>query len=273
MTQRPRMLMCPPTYFEVSYVINPWMARHVDGVHRSRAQAQWDALHALLSARAEVRLIEPAPGLPDMPFTANAGVVLGDTFVPSRFRHAQRKGEEPLFEHWFAQQGYTIQALPEGLDFEGAGDALLDRGQSLLWMGYGHRSDAACADILGTMLDIEVIPLRLSDARFYHLDTCFCPLQNGALLYHPAAFDDASRALIEERVPAHRRLAVGADDAAAFACNAVDVNDAVILNRASDALRDGLRGLGYDVIETPLGEFMKSGGSAKCLTLRLDEPR
>ena len=122
MTSRPRFLMCPPTYFEVAYVINPWMEHHVDNVQQARAQAQWDALHEALQARADVALVEPASGLPDMPFTANAGVVLGDTFVPSRFRHAQRQGEEALFERWCAEHGFAIRALPEGLDFEGAGD-------------------------------------------------------------------------------------------------------------------------------------------------------
>lgn len=266
-----RFLMCPPTYFEVSYVINPWMQGNVAKAQASEAAKQWDALHAALSRRARVELVDAAPGLPDMPFAANAGVVYRDIFVPSRFRHEERRGEEAHFERWFEAAGYTLKRPPQGVYFEGAGDALLDRGVSRLWMGWGHRTDLASADALQTMLDIEVQPLRLADPRFYHLDTCFCPLTGGFLLYNPAAFDDASRARIEACVPAGRRLAVDADDAQAFACNAVDLGDAVVMNRASPALKQGLRALGFDTLEVPLGEFMKSGGSAKCLTLRLDE--
>lgn len=267
-----RFLMCPPTYFEVAYVINPWMQGNVDHVRGAEAVTQWNALHQALSRRAPVELIEPVPGLPDMPFTANAGLVYRDMFVPSRFRHAERRGEEPYFERWFAAAGFTLQALPDGLRFEGAGDALLDRGEPRLWMGHGHRTDIGCAAALQGMLDIEVVPLRLVDPRFYHLDTCFCPLGGGDLMYYPAAFDTASREAIEARVPAQRRIAVSEHDALDFACNAVDLGDAVLLNHASEALSRSLRAFGYDAIEIPLGEFMKSGGSAKCLTLRLDEP-
>jgi N-dimethylarginine dimethylaminohydrolase len=273
MTARPKFLMCPPTHFEVAYVINPWMEDQVDKVHHSHAREQWDALHKALSARAEVALIEAGKGLPDMPFTANAGVVLGDLFVPSRFTHEQRRGEEPLFERWFAEHGYRVQRLPGDLPFEGAGDALLDRTAPRLWMGHGHRTDAGCAEQLQDLLDIEVIPLRLVDPRFYHLDTCFCPLLNGVLMYYPAAFDEASRAAIEARVPADKRLAVAEADAEAFAGNAVDTGDVVLLNHASEPLARALESFGYSAVQHPLGEFMKSGGSAKCLTLRLDEPR
>lgn len=272
MTARARFLMCPPTHFEVAYVINPWMEGQVDNVHRSQAREQWDVLHDALSACADVELVEAGQGLPDMPFTANAGVVLGDVFVPSRFAHNQRRGEEPMFERWFAGHGYRVQRLPGDLPFEGAGDALLDRAVPRLWMGHGHRTDLGCAAQLQDMLDIEVIPLRLVDPRFYHLDTCFCPLQGGVLMYYPAAFDDESRARIEARVPAGMRVPVDEADAGAFACNAVDTGDAVLLNRAGEALVGALRDFGYATVQVPLGEFMKSGGAAKCLTLRLDEP-
>ena len=271
MTRRHRFLMCPPTFFEVSYVINPWMQGNVDHVQGTRALAQWQSLHRALNGRADVALIEAAAALPDMPFTANAGLVFGDTFVPSRFRHVERRGEEPHFEQWFGEQGFRVSAPPADVFFEGAGDALLDRGESRLWMGHGHRTDLASAQMLQAALDIDVVPLRLVDPRFYHLDTCFCPLTGGILMYYPAAFDADSRARIESRVPADRRLAVGEADAATFSCNAVDLGDAVVMNQASDTLSRQLHAFGFEAISVPLGEFMKSGGSAKCLTLRLDE--
>ncbi len=271
MTTCHRFLMCPPRFFEVSYVINPWMQGNVDDVQETRANQQWQALHRALSERAEVALIDAASGLPDMPFTANAGVVYRDVFVPSRFRHAERRGEEPHFEQWFEDYGYHLSKPPAGVFFEGAGDALLDRGESRLWMGHGHRTDIDSADVLLKALDIDVVPLRLVDPRFYHLDTCFCPLTGGFLMYFPEAFDADSRARIESRVPADRRVVVGEADAVTFSCNAVDVGDAVLLNHASDDLSAQLRSIGFEAISVPLGEFMKSGGSAKCLTLRLDE--
>ena len=274
MPQDASLLMCPPAHFAVDYVINPWMEGNLHHVDAQRAQAQWDALATVLSVHARIERIEPGAGLPDMPFTANAGLVFGQDYVPSRFRHPQRRGEEALFAGWFERHGYRVRPLPEALAFEGAGDALFDRGQArLLWVGHGHRSDADVAAELARMLDLEAVPLRLADPRFYHLDTCFCPLRGGWLLYYPAAFDAESRAAIEARVSPQRRIVVAEPDALAFACNAINLDDTVVLNRASGTLKAGLAAAGFRTLETPLDEFIKAGGSAKCLTLRLDEPR
>ncbi|HEX7801832.1 MAG TPA: arginine deiminase-related protein [Pseudoxanthomonas sp.] len=272
MPSNPHLLMCPPTHFAVDYVINPWMEGNLHSADPVRAQSQWAALHAALSDLARIDLVAPGEGLPDMPFTANAGLVLGDAFVPSRFHHAQRRGEEALFTEWFAQQGFAIRPLPAGMDFEGAGDALLDRDAPRLWLGHGHRSNAGVAQEIAAMFDLEAIPLRLSDPRFYHLDTCFCPLTGGWLLYYPPAFDAEAIGAIAARIPESRRIAVSEHDALAFACNAVNIGATVVVNRASSALKTALGDAGFEVIETPLDEFLKAGGSAKCLTLRLDEP-
>ncbi len=267
-----RFLMCPPTYYEVDYVINPWMEGNIHKSSRERAQAQWQQLYEIIQARSDVSLIDPQPGWPDMVFTANAGLVLGDRVVLSRFYHPERQGEEPYFKAWFADQGYRVFELPKELPFEGAGDALLDREGRWLWAGYGFRSELDSHTYLAKWLDIEVLSLRLMDERFYHLDTCFCPLTNGYLLYYPPAFDAYSNRLIELRVPPEKRIPVQEPDAVNFACNAVNIERTVILNRASQDLKNALAVAGFEVVETPLTEFLKAGGAAKCLTLRVTEP-
>jgi len=267
-----RFLMCPPTHYEVDYVINPWMEGNIHKSSQARAQTQWQHLYEIIESRAAVSLIEPQPGWPDMVFTANAGLVLGDRVVLSRFYHPERQGEEPYFKAWFQAQGYQVFELPKQLPFEGAGDALLDREGRWLWAGYGFRSELDSHAYLAKWLDIEVLSLRLMDERFYHLDTCFCPLTDGYLLYYPPAFDAYSNRLIELRVPAEKRIAVQEADAVNFACNAVNIERTVILNCASQALKDALAAVGFEVVETPLTEFLKAGGAAKCLTLRVTEP-
>jgi lysine-ketoglutarate reductase/saccharopine dehydrogenase-like protein (TIGR00300 family) len=268
-----RFLMCAPSYYDVDYVINPWMEGNVHRSAKAVAAAQWQQLQEVLAGHARVEQLEPQPGLPDLVFTANAGVVVEDSVVLARFFHPERQGEEPWFQQWFESQGYRVTLLPADLPFEGAGDALLDRNGGWLWAGYGFRSELAAHPLLAEALAVEVLSLRLMDERFYHLDTCFCPLSDGTLLYYPPAFDFYSNRLIETRVPAAKRLVVGEADALAFACNAVNVGRSVILNQASAGLRQQLQTRGYEVVETPLSEFLKAGGAAKCLTLRLDEPR
>jgi N-dimethylarginine dimethylaminohydrolase len=268
---RDNFLMCAPNHFEVAYVINPWMEGNVAQCSNDAAVRQWNALAELIARVADVAYIHPAAGVPDMVFTANAGLVLGDKFVLSRFRHVERQGEEVHFAKWFGRHDFDVLMLPPGMHFEGAGDALLDRELPLLWLGYGHRSSALCAPLLEDFLDIEVQPLRLVNERFYHLDTCFCPLAGGYLMYYPQAFDVASQARIAARVPAERRIVVTDADAFDFACNAVNSAGNIFLNRASEALVGELQSRGFAVHQTELTEFMKAGGSAKCLTLKLNE--
>ncbi len=272
MTDSIRILMCAPDYYDVDYVINPWMEGNVHKSSRDRAVKQWDMLHHVLQDLAQVELITPQQGVPDMVFTANAGMILGDQVVLSRFYHPERQGEEPYFQQWFADNGFTVHELPRDLPFEGAGDALLDRQGRWLWAGYGFRSELDSHSYLAKWLDIEVLSLRLIDNRFYHLDTCFCPLSGGYLLYYPSAFDAYSNHLIESRVPAAKRIAIAENDAVNFACNAVNVGQNIVVNKVSDRLREQLAQTGFQVIETPLTEFLKAGGAAKCLTLRINEP-
>jgi len=264
--------MCAPDHYDVDYVINPWMEGNIHKSSRDRAVEQWQKLFYVLKEQAVVDLVQPQPGVPDMVFTANAGLVLGDTVVLSRFFHKERQGEEPFFKQWFESKGYTVHELPKDLPFEGAGDALLDREGRWLWAGYGFRSELDSHPYLAKWLDIEVLSLRLMDERFYHLDTCFCPLSGGYLLYYPPAFDSYSNRLIEMRVPAEKRIAIKEADAVNFACNAVNIDSVVVMNKASEDLKARLKKLGFHVIETPLTEFLKAGGAAKCLTLRVTEP-
>jgi lysine-ketoglutarate reductase/saccharopine dehydrogenase-like protein (TIGR00300 family) len=267
-----RYLMCPPEFFQVDYVINPWMEGNIDRANDVLAAEQWKHLHVVLASHGMVELVAPLRGSPDMVFTANAALVLGDQAILSRFLHPERQAEEPHFHDWFRHHGFRVHELPKDLPFEGAGDALFDRVLPLLWAGYGFRTELDSHALIAKLLGVEVVSLRLIDKRFYHLDTCFCPLEGGYLIYYPPAFDARSNSQIELRVPAEKRLVLDETDAIHFAANAINVDQTIVLHQASDGLRSRLSGAGFEVIESSLTEFIKSGGAARCLTLRLNEP-
>ncbi len=267
--KRGAILMCAPDYFGVDYIINPWMEHQVGQATLPRAQAQWENLHSNLSAHSDIAFVAPTPGLPDMVFTANAGLVIGDTAVVSRFRARERRPEQRLFCEWFEAQGYAISPWPENVPFEGAGDALIDHARDIVWCGHGWRSGEGAPKQLERIFSRSTIALKLVDPRFYHLDTCFCPLSGGWLMYYPAAFDLASLEAIRAIVPAEKRIEVGEKDAVSFACNAVEAAGRIFLNACSDDLRARLIDAGFTPVVTPLSEFMKAGGAAKCLTLHL----
>jgi N-dimethylarginine dimethylaminohydrolase len=266
MPSEPRILMCPPDFYGIQYEINPWMdmSRQAD---RATAVEQWRALYQhIQTCGAKVSLLAPIDGLPDLVFTANAAMIYGQRALLSHFRHRQRQGEEPYNRRWLAEHGFEVVDVPENFSFEGAGDALFCG--DTLYAGYRMRSDAAGHQKIGSMLGVRVIPVELIDARYYHLDTCFCPLAEGEAIWYPLAFDDYGQQAIRAIVPS--LIEVERDEAERFACNAVVIGRHVITNSGCNHLHAALEVRGYEPIATPLDEFVKAGGSAKCLTLRLD---
>jgi lysine-ketoglutarate reductase/saccharopine dehydrogenase-like protein (TIGR00300 family) len=272
MSTADRFLLCPPRFYRIEYVINPWMEGNIGRTDRDLACRQWDALHAALARRAGVEVVEQAPALPDMPFAANAGVVKQDVFVPARFRFRERAPEVPFFNEWFRQHRYRVVDLPGQGTFEGEGDALFQPGLPLVWGGYGVRSSLQVYRHLAELLDVEVIPLRLVDERFYHLDTCFCALPGGRVVYYPGAFDRDSLEAITARIAPDDRFEVDSTDALGFACNAIVTNGSYITSAAGDALRRRLAQWGHEAVVCQLSEFILAGGAAKCLALHLTHP-
>ncbi len=262
----PHILMCPPDFYEIDYEINPWMDR-TKQADRPLAQRQWQALHDILvKLGAEVSLLAPVAGLPDLVFTANAAMIYRKQAILSHFLHPERQREEDHDAHWLAAHGFSVTRLPSEMYFEGAGDALFC-GETL-FAGYRVRSDAKAQQKVGELIGKRVIPLELVDTHYYHLDTCFCPLSTTHAIYYPPAFDDYGQRVLKDLVP--NLIEVVDEEAHSFACNAVVVGKHVVTNAGCPLLHTALEALGFVTHATPLGEFVKAGGSAKCLTLRLD---
>ena len=119
-----RVLMCPPLHYGIEYEINPWMHR-ANRVDRRRALVEWRNLYReLLQLGIEVELVRQEAGLPDMTFTANAGLALGTTYIPSNFRYPERQAESAYFSRWFESHEYRLQPVPQPHYWEGEGDVL-----------------------------------------------------------------------------------------------------------------------------------------------------
>ena len=258
-----RLLLCAPDYYGIEYEINPWMDRAHNAVPEM-ARAQWARLRETLqSLGCQIELISPQPNLPDMVFTANAGLVSAKKFVRSKFRFPQRQGEEGYFEKWFLEHGYEQVTLSDDLYFEGEGDALFCG--EVLFCGYRFRSDIRSHQRIGEMLKCLVISVELVQDRFYHLDTCFCPLSVDSAIWYPAAFDEYGQRVIRHHVK--DLLDVSQEEAAHFACNAVVLGKDIVLADNSPKLAAGLRVRGFRTHELSMTEFIKAGGACKCLTL------
>ncbi len=261
-----RVLMCEPVHFRIDYEINPWM-RRLNAVAQIAAHEQWAMLRELIEGLGvQVELVEPGVDVPDMTFAANAGVVAGRRFIRSNFRFPERQPEAELFTLWFRKHGYQIETIPEPHSWEGEGDVLPSGDQ--VFAGYRFRTEGGALDHLDLLLGQPVVRLELVNPRFYHLDTCFCPLGEGRALYYPPAFSAKAREILGRHFP--DLIPVPRGEAERFACNALVVDENVVMNDGCERTCAELRQRGRRCLATPTDEFIKAGGSVKCLVLMLD---
>ena len=267
------VLFCPPTYFDVIDVKNPFMQGKAP-VYKELAQRQWEAARqAFAAAGCGLKTIEAVPGLEDMVFAANqvfAGVTpVGEKFVvPSNMRHPSRGREVPHFIKYFEAAGYRVinLNLTKGEFLEGGGDLLWSIDEKLIWAGYGFRSSESGVQQFASamrLLGIEVVTLELCDPRFYHLDTCLAPLTPQAVLIYPGAFTEAALALIRKH--AAYVYEVTEEEALGFVCNGVSANGQFITSRMTPNLERALQAEKINPVLVDTSEFEKSGGSVCCL--------
>lgn len=232
---------------------------------KTLASIQWNNLHHhIIRLGGWLEYVSQASGWPDMVFTANAGLVCGDKVVLSKFRYKERAGEEGYFREWFNTANYQVLELKRGA-FEGEGDALF-AGETL-FCGHGFRSDRAALDEVAEQLNIkQLVAVKLQDPRFYHLDTCFSPLTPELALVHPGAFSAADLELLAQHI---ELIHVPFEDALRFVCNAVVLGTNIVLPAGCDATYKALAARGFASFPVDMTEFIKAGGAAKCLALRL----
>ncbi|TVT30280.1 amidinotransferase [Amycolatopsis rhizosphaerae] len=262
--------MCPPRYFAVDYAINPWMDPDTP-VDRERALAQWAGLRDTYRRLGHtVEEIEPQPGLPDMVFAANSGLVLGGRVLGARFRAPQRGPEAEHYRRWFTGHGYHDITMPSRIN-EAEGDfAWTGR---LLLAGTGFRTEPEAHAEAQEVFGVPVLSLRLVDPRFYHLDTALFVLSEatgdspGEIAYYPPAFSPGSQRVLARLFP-DAVIATDAD-AECFGLNGVSDNRHVVLPAEAAALAGRLADRGYEPVPVELSELRKGGGGPKCCTLEI----
>jgi N-dimethylarginine dimethylaminohydrolase len=259
-----KVLLCPPTYYSVSYSINPWMKQLEEDV--PGAMVQWNILcEKLIELGVEIEYIDPQYEFPDMTFV-DCGLVFGHIFIPSNFRYQERQGEQRHYIYYFNLKGYIIKEI-DGY-FEGHGDSLWGFNNNL-FLGHGFRTELKAIENIRTFIgdinpEINIIDVKLIDPRFYHLDTCFCPLSKDTAMIYSPAIDDESIEKIRKSVPV--LVEVFEEEALEFVCNSVVLGNNVIMPNCKGGVVTTLKKLGYNVINIPMDGFIKAGGACKCLT-------
>lgn len=259
-----KILLCPPTFYDIEYEINPWMDVE-NKVDKRKALEEYKELKsAYQSLGAEVLEIKPVNGLPDMVYAANLGFPLGNKFALSNFRYEQRRKEAVFAKEYFEKLDFEIVKLPESVYFEGQGDLLTVGGK--FFIGWGKRSSKEAKDILNNKLGIEFIDFELKDPYFYHLDMSLGPLDSKTALVNFRSFTQEGLSKLKSEFT--NIIEITEEDNKFMACNLVVVDKTVVIARGiSDKLKGDIKKHGFDVVEIPMDEYRKGGGSIKCLTL------
>ena len=257
--------MCRPTHFDVEYIINPHMQPH--SVNRALALRQWRALvDALERLDIKVDVIDQQPDTPDMVFATDQGIVRDGKLLLANFRYPERKPETAHYRQWFREHGFEIYELTNLFSFEG-GDALFVG--DVLIVGTGFRANVASCEELAAALDVDVVPLRLVDPSFYHLDMCLLPLDSDTALYYPPAFSPSSRNLLAKIIPNLHTMTLA--EAEGFSANSFVTDGTVVLQAGNPTFKQKLKALGRRVVEVDLSEFKKAGGGIHCLINTLEK--
>jgi N-dimethylarginine dimethylaminohydrolase len=254
-----KVLLCRPSNFDVDYIINPYMRPH--SVDKAKALRQWNKLVvALKNENIEVEVIEQAKGVPDMVFATDQGIIRKNEVLLANFRYPERQKERPYYREWFQEHGYTIQSLSNVFPFEG-GDTLFFG--DMLLVGTGFRASVSSCEELSHNLDIDVLPLRLTDAKYYHLDTALLIIDSKTAFYYPSAFSLNSKNLLKTVVRNLHELSQ--EQAEAFAANSFVSGDTVFIQSGISGFKRKLEVLDKKVIEIDVSEFKKAGGGIHCL--------
>ncbi len=263
-----KFLLCPPNFYDIEYSINPWMdKKNKVGQNKSK---QWNALlETFKTLKIKTELIQPIKGLPDMVFV-DAGIKYKKYFIPSNFKYLERQGERKWFKKWFKNYGLKIIDIPKQYYFEGHGDSLW-AGKKKLFLGWGFRSSVEAHQKIRDFFfekdnKIKIFSIHIIDERFYHLDTCFCPLNDKEAIIYKDAISPESLSLLKENM---KLIYVEEDEAKMFACNSVILGKNIIMPFGAKKIQAKLKRKGYKIYEVKMSEFIKAGGACKCLSFEL----
>lgn len=271
------LLFSNPTYFDVKYEINPYMQT---GVDRLTAHSQWSQIVREARKRTNVTAVDYSTydadtrvsiqDLPDAVFCANHAIPLPEGgFLLSQMHHPERQGEPEYFASWAEESGYEVKRLNTDRSFEGAGDGIWHPGRELLWLGYGYRTDQTVVDELQKRFEFSVIPLELTNEKYYHLDVCFTPLDEDTVLIIPEAFTDVGISNIDSMF--ETVLEVPKSEISTMPGNATVVGDGVFIDKQNTKTIDILSNHGYHVTAVDTTEFQKAGGSVDCVCLLIPD--
>jgi N-dimethylarginine dimethylaminohydrolase len=259
-----KITMCSPDFFGVKYEINPWMNIN-NQPDLELAKEQWRKTKDIFQKLGiEVDTVEPKECCPDMVFTANSGLPVGDKFILSNFTFKERTPEEVLFKDFFSKKFKEIIELPKDIKFEGQGEAFFVGNK--FFLGSGFRSSKGAKEEIQKHLPkgYEIIQLELINPKFYHLDTALQYIGDDGFLVAKNAFSENS---LKELEKYGNLIHLSQEDSDAFCANCIIFEKNIVMSNPSKELEEKLKKFGFTVLKNNMSEFLKSGGTIRCVSL------
>jgi N-dimethylarginine dimethylaminohydrolase len=275
-------ILIRPTTFRLT-PMQQGQNRYIDihyKVRRSSVIKHHHQLELALTNTITYTLEEPHHALPDIVFTANAGLCLPrlpkKTILLPHMKYKQRQEELSYLERIFRNLHLNIIAYPGNEPFEGQAELKWFHGGTKAVCGYGHRSTKKTFAELNhffkklyhahglTPPELLVLPLASSD--YYHLDVAMLEFDDSKCIVHKKALSAASIVKLEKFLGKENVYVIDVKDT--FCLNAVIDGPHLITHKLTADVKEMLETItGRSVKMIDTYEFERSGGSVRCMTL------
>lgn len=263
------MLLIAPTHYTVRGHDNPYVQEDADV---SRASQQ----HATLVSFLPQAHVFQSPHR-DAVFVANSALILHHlprVALLSSMKYAHRKLEISPIRKILHSLHYTTFQFPTTHIFEGQGETKWFG--NTLFCGYGHRATRSSCDVLQRVLHTiyskynmpapQVVPLRIEDSYFYHLDIAMLKLSETSCIVHKRAFSPKTIEKIREFIPTVHVLS----SSDTLCLNSVIIGDTLLTNKLSSTDQQKIKRMsGLRIQQIDTSAFNASGGGVRCMILDL----
>lgn len=260
-----KVVMCEPRHMTIRSVINDTQKhfQHV-GIHIQTAMKQHKGfVQALEDHGVEIILLSPARKFPEQAFTRDIGFTVGHFVFVADMANKVRQGEEEILKDWLKAEDVSYFNLVS--DHIEGGDVIIDG--DTIFIGISDRTNDFSIEHLQLLLpsfNIVKVPFK---TKYLHLDCVFNIISPTEALIYREGLGTKEVEVLGKRFDL---IDVNREEQFTLGTNVLSIgNKKIISLPTNNNVNEQLRRRGYEVIEVPFNEIIKSGGSFRCCTMPL----
>lgn len=219
-------------------------------------------IETLQKCGVQVTVLEADDEFPDSCFTEDPVIVTDRVAILTNFHAQSRKGEVERIRPYIKElYGTKIERITGTATVEG-GD--ICKVEDHFFIGLSNRTNEEGAFQLSAILkkygfSSSIISIRALP-QVLHLKTAISYIGENTFVINPE---------IQRESELNRFRKIIVPDNEIYASNCIRVNDYVILPEGYNNTIEQVKAAGFNVLVTPMSEFMKQDGGLSCLSLRV----